>query len=50
MSRNYTNTGATVYCEDDHDPKIVQADQGVGACPECGAEYRIDVEVTPLDN
>lgn len=42
-------TGFDVWCEDGHDPRLLDQDRGVGICPKCDAEYTISVEVARRD-
>lgn len=51
MSRSWIGGDATVWCQDGHDPKIVSENEdGTQRCPECGREYRIEVDVEPLED
>lgn len=48
-SGSFMNGGATVWCDDGHDPKLINGDGEVQTCPECGMAYRVELEVTPLE-
>jgi len=39
------NGGATVWCKDGHDPKLISGTGQTQSCPECGMVYIVKVEV-----
>lgn len=45
---DYTNGGVTIWCQDGHDPKLLQGEGTIQTCPECGFVYRVSVDIEPL--
>lgn len=49
MSDSYINGGVTVWCEDGHDPKLLQGERTVQECPECGMMYYVKSSVRKME-